>query len=238
MGTVPPWRRDHGTQHPVTNTARTPAVGSRPWTRAGGVARGNPDHPTPAARAVPEVSRFVHRVLRPRPLAPVDPQHRREGGGPGVVSAGRAGTRPSRPRGRPHWAPSSSEHGGETVLTKLLGGWGLIQMSCLDRPFFAGRVRPAPSGPCAARSRRRLRRHPRHGPLRRPMTLVLRRARHSLGHDTRLTNRHLWPVVEEPGGGNHRGRRPMRKSPPGRGLVPLQPATGHRHRARAQDAPT
>lgn len=159
--------------------------------------RGNPDHPYSQGELCPKVNRFVDRVYAPdrllHPLIRTGPK----GGGPEsfrtatwdealALVAERVGEIVAR-------------HGGEAVLPwSSAGTQGLIQQSCLDRPFFAGlgasrtvgSVCGAVAGAGFAAT---------YGSGRSADPSDLRHAELVLlwGTNTRLTNRHLWPVVEE-----------------------------------------
>jgi anaerobic selenocysteine-containing dehydrogenase len=164
----------------------------------GGVAvrlRGNPDHPYSRGELCPKVNRFLDRVYHPdRLLTP-------------LIRTG--------PKGRGEFRTASwdealalvvervsaaiDRHGGETVLPwGDAGTQGLIQMSSLDRRFFArlgasrqtGSLCGATAGAGVAAT---------YGSGHGADPSDLRHARYVIlwGTNTRLTNRHLWPYVEE-----------------------------------------
>lgn len=99
--------------------------------------RGNPDHPYSRGELCPKVSRFVHRVYAPDRL--LHPLIRTGAKGGGPESFRRASWDEALALVADRVGALVDEHGGETVLTYFSAGTqGLIQMSCLDRPFFAG----------------------------------------------------------------------------------------------------
>jgi anaerobic selenocysteine-containing dehydrogenase len=157
--------------------------------------RGNPDHPYSRGELCPKVNRFLDRVYSPdRILRP-------------LVRRG--------PKGEGDFAPVAWDvalalvaerlgeivrrHGGEAVLPWWSAGTqGLIQQSSLDRRFFAklgasrltGSLCGAVAGAGTAST---------NGSGRAADPTDVRFARLVLlwGTNTRLTNRHLWPFVEE-----------------------------------------
>ncbi|HET6834843.1 MAG TPA: molybdopterin-dependent oxidoreductase [Acidimicrobiales bacterium] len=160
--------------------------------------RGNPDHPYSRGELCPKVNRFLDRVYSPdRLLRP-------------LVRRGSSGN-----KGQGDFAPVSWDealalvaerlgeivrrHGGEAVLPWWSAGTqGLIQQSSLDRRFFAklgasrltGSLCGAVAGAGTAST---------NGSGRAADPTDVRFARLVLlwGTNTRLTNRHLWPFVEE-----------------------------------------
>lgn len=157
--------------------------------------RGNPDHPYSRGELCPKVNRFLNRVYSPDRL--LRPQLR------------------TGPKGSGRFAPVSwdealshvaqrlhaivGEWGGEAVLPwGSAGTQGLIQMSSLDRRFFArlGATRQtgslcgatASAGTAATLGSGR---GADPADLRHAELVIL------WGTNTRLTNRHLWPFVEE-----------------------------------------
>jgi anaerobic selenocysteine-containing dehydrogenase len=160
--------------------------------------RGNPDHPFSRGELCPKVNRFLDRVYSPdRVLRP-------------LVRRGNSGN-----KGRGDFAPVSWDealglvaerlgeivhrYGGEAVLPWWSAGTqGLIQQSSLDRRFFArlgasrltGSLCGAVAGAGTAST---------NGSGRAADPADVRFARLVLlwGTNTRLTNRHLWPFVED-----------------------------------------
>jgi anaerobic selenocysteine-containing dehydrogenase len=160
--------------------------------------RGNPEHPYSRGELCPKVNRFLDRVYSPdRILRP-------------LVRRGDSGN-----KGRGDFAPVSWDealalvaqrlgeivrrHGGQSVLPWWSAGTqGLIQQSSLDRRFFAklgasrltGSLCGAVAGAGTAST---------NGSGRAADPSDVRFANLVLlwGTNTRLTNRHLWPFVEE-----------------------------------------
>ncbi len=157
--------------------------------------RGNPDHPYSLGELCPKVNRFLDRVYADdRLLHP-------------LVRSGPKGTGEFR---TVTWAEATAlvaervgaviaEHGGEAVLPWWdAGTQGLIQMSSLDRRFFAqlgasrltGSICGATAGAGTAAT---------YGTGRTadPLDVVHAEVVILWGTNTRLTNRHLWPFVEQ-----------------------------------------
>lgn len=157
--------------------------------------RGNPAHPYSRGELCPKVNRFLDRVYSPeRVLTP-------------LIRDGDKGEGRFRPAS---WDEALStvaarlheiieRHGGEAVLPwGDAGTQGLIQMNALDRRFFAriGSSRQVDSL-CGGAARVAT-----QTALGSPLTADPTDVRHSRfvllwGTNTRLTNRHLWPFVEE-----------------------------------------
>ncbi|HEY8092566.1 MAG TPA: molybdopterin-dependent oxidoreductase [Acidimicrobiales bacterium] len=157
--------------------------------------RGNPDHPYSRGELCPKVNRFLDRVYSPdRVLTP-------------LVRVG--------PKGEGRFEPASWEdalslvadnlreivdrHGGEAVLPWWdAGTQGLLQMSSLDRRFFArlgssrltGSLCGATAGAGVAAT---------NGTARGADPSDVRFSKLVLlwGTNTKLTNRHLWPFIDE-----------------------------------------
>ena len=157
--------------------------------------RGNADHPFSRGELCPKVNRFVDRVYNPdRVTTP-------------LIRVGAKGTAEFR---RATWdealalvasrvGESVARFGGETVLPwGDAGTQGLLQMNCLDRRFFArlGASRQVDSlcgGTAKVASSLTL-----GSPLGSdPMDVRFSRLILLWGTNTRLTNRHLWPFIEE-----------------------------------------
>jgi anaerobic selenocysteine-containing dehydrogenase len=157
--------------------------------------RGNPDHPYSRGELCPKVNRFLDRVYSPDRI--LGPLVRRGPKGEGdftpvswdealALVAGRVGD-------------VVRQHGGEAVLPWWSAGTqGLIQMSSLDRRFFAklgaSRLTGSLCGAVASAGTAST-----NGTARAADPSDVRFARLVLlwGTNTRLTNRHLWPFVEE-----------------------------------------
>ncbi len=157
--------------------------------------RGNPEHPYSRGELCPKVNRFLDRVYSPdrllRPLIRSGPK------GSGQFTevtwdealatvAGRLGS-------------IVAEWGGEAVLPwGSAGTQGLIQMSSLDRRFFArlGATRQTGSL-CGATASAGVKATLGTGRANDPADLRSAQLVILWGTNTRLTNRHLWPFVEE-----------------------------------------
>ena len=157
--------------------------------------RGNPDHPYSQGELCPKVNRFLDRVYSPdrilTPLIRTGPK------GAGTFRQATWEEALELTADRLH--ATADEWGGEAVLPWVdAGTQGLIQMTSLDRRFFAklGASRLTGSlcgGTAKAGVAATL------GTGRASDALDLRYAKHVVlwGTNTRLTNRHLWPFVEE-----------------------------------------
>ena len=159
--------------------------------------RGNPDHPYSQGELCPKVSRFVNRVYAPDRL--LHPLIRTGPKGGGLESFRRATWDEALALVADRVGALIGEHGGETVLPNFSAGTqGLIQMSCLDRPFFAGLGASRIVGSvCGAAAGAGFAATYGTGRCADPMTLAHAGLVLLWGTNTRLTNRHLWPVVEE-----------------------------------------
>ena len=157
--------------------------------------RGNPDHPYSRGELCPKVNRFLDRVYSPdRLLHPLR----------------RVGAKGSGNFERCSWDDAISavvervgniveRHGGESILPwSSAGTQGLIQMSSLDRRFFEGLGASLLTGSlCGATAGAGT--AATYGTSRAADPMMVRHARLVIlwGTNTRLTNRHLWPFVEE-----------------------------------------
>jgi len=157
--------------------------------------RGNPEHPYSRGELCPKVNRFLDRVYSPNRI--LRPLVRRGAKGEGDFATA------SWDEALAVVAERLSEivdrHGGEAVLPWWSAGTqGLIQQSSLDRRFFAklgasrltGSLCGAVAGAGTAST---------NGSGRAADPTDVRFAQLVLlwGTNTRLTNRHLWPFVEE-----------------------------------------
>ena len=157
--------------------------------------RGNAAHPYSRGELCPKVNRFLDRVYHPDRLTTP------------LIRTGPKGERAFR---QATWDEALTlvadrvggvvaEHGGEAVYQwNGAGTQGLIQMSCLDRRFFARLGATRQSGSlCGATAKTGL--ALTYGDGRGADPADLRHAEVVLlwGNNTRLTNRHLWPFVEE-----------------------------------------
>ncbi len=157
--------------------------------------RGNPDHPYSRGELCPKVNRFLERVYHPdRVLHP-------------LVRTGAKGSGEFR---RTTWDEALAvvadglrrvidDHGGEAIMPWWdAGTQGLLQMSFLDRHFFArlGASQLVDSL-CGAGARAGLAATYGDGRSADPMDVRFAELVILWGTNTRLTNRHLWPFVEE-----------------------------------------
>lgn len=156
---------------------------------------GNPAHPYSRGELCPKVNRFVDRVYSPERL--LQP----------LLRTGPKGTATFR---QVSWDEALaavaervqavvSEHGGEAVLPwGSAGTQGLIQMNSLDRRFFArlGSSRQIDSL-CGATAKAGTALTTGTPLCADPMDIVHAKLILLWGTNTRLTNRHLWPFVEE-----------------------------------------
>ncbi len=157
--------------------------------------RGNPDHPYSRGELCPKVNRFLHRVHADdrvlHPLIRTGPkgrgEFRRATWDEAVeLIVGRVGA-------------VIADHGAEAVLPwNGAGTQGLIQMSCLDRRFFAGLGASRLTGSiCGATAKAGTASTYGSGRSADPMDVRHAEVVILWGTNTRLTNRHLWPFVEE-----------------------------------------
>ena len=167
-------------------------------TTEGGVAvqlRGDPNHPYSQGELCPKVNRFLDRVYAAdRVLSP-------------LIRTGPKGSGEFR---RASWDEALGlvadrvgtvieEHGGDAVLPWWdAGTQGLIQMSSLDRPFFAGLGAARSTGSvCGAAAWAGFAQTYGSGLGADPSDLRHAELVILWATNTRLTNRHLWPMVEE-----------------------------------------
>ena len=156
---------------------------------------GNPAHPYSRGELCPKVNRFVDRVYSPdRLLHP-------------LIRSGAKGTASFR---QATWDEALAvvasrlheiiaEHGGEAVLPwGSAGTQGLIQMNSLDRRLFArmGSSRQIDSL-CGATAKAGTALTTGTPLCADPMDVVHAKLILLWGTNTRLTNRHLWPFIEE-----------------------------------------
>ncbi len=157
--------------------------------------RGNPDHPYSRGELCPKVNRFLERVYHPdRVLHP-------------MIRVGPKGAGEFR---RGSWAEALDlvasrlravidEHGGEAIVPwGDAGTQGLLQMSYLDRFFFAGiGASRQIDSLCGATAGAGLSATYGSKHSADPMDVRFSELVLLWGTNTRLTNRHLWPFVEE-----------------------------------------
>jgi anaerobic selenocysteine-containing dehydrogenase len=157
--------------------------------------RGNPDHPYSRGELCPKVNRFLERVYHPeRVLHPLI-----RSGPKGAGEFRRASWDEAVELVAQRLTEVIEPHGGEAILPWWdAGTQGLIQMSSLDRRFFArlgasrqvGSLCGATAGAGLAAT---------YGSGRSAEPTDVRHARLVIlwATNTFLTNRHLWPFVEE-----------------------------------------
>ncbi len=157
--------------------------------------RGNPDHPYSRGELCPKVNRFLDRVYHEDRL--LYPMLRTGDKGGGRFE-------------RVSWDGALSvvaerlnqiidRYGGEAILPWWdAGTQGLIQMSSLDRRFFANLGASQLTGSlCGATAGAGLEVTYGSGKSADPMDIRFARFIVLWGTNTRLTNRHLWPFVEQ-----------------------------------------
>ncbi len=157
--------------------------------------RGNPDHPYSRGELCPKVNRLLDRVHTPdrllHPLIRTGPK--------GAGEFRQASWDEALALVAERVGAVIAEHGGEAVLPFWdAGTQGVIQMTCLDRRFFAhlGASRPVGSI-CGATAGAGTASTYGTGRAADPMDVVHAEVVVLWGTNTRLTNRHLWPFVEE-----------------------------------------
>jgi anaerobic selenocysteine-containing dehydrogenase len=157
--------------------------------------RGNPDHPYSRGELCPKVNNFLDRVYhRDRILHP-------------LIRSGPKGTGSFR---QASWEEALgvvvdrvksvvAEHGGEAIYPWWdAGTQGAVQMSSLDRRFFANLGASQLTGSvCGATARAGLATTYGSGLSADPTDVRFAKFIVLWATNTRLTNRHLWPFVEE-----------------------------------------
>jgi anaerobic selenocysteine-containing dehydrogenase len=156
--------------------------------------RGNPSHPFSQGELCPKVNHFLERVYSPdRVLTPLIR----------IDAKGSGSFRPAT------WGEALAlivssvrervqRYGGETVLPwSSAGNQGLLQMSSLDRRFFAALGASTTHGAlCGSVAKTGYAATTGSGLSTDPTTVEHSRYVILWGTNTRLTNRHLWPFVE------------------------------------------
>ncbi len=157
--------------------------------------RGNPDHPYSAGELCPKVNRFLERVYHPDRV--LHPLIRTGAKGEGVFR--RAGWEEALEVVADRLRQVVARGDGHSILPWFSAGTqGLIQNSSLDRTFFANLGASRLTGAlCGATAGAGL--AATYGDGRSADPIDIRHARLIIlwGTNTRLTNRHLWPFVEE-----------------------------------------
>lgn len=157
--------------------------------------RGNPDHPYSRGELCPKVNRFLDRVYHPdrllHPMVRVGPKGAGEFRQATWDEA--LATIADRLQG------VIATYGGESVLPWWdAGTQGLIQMSSLDRRFFARLGASRLTGSlCGGTAKAGLAATYGSGKSADPMDVRFSKFIVLWGTNTRLTNRHLWPFIEE-----------------------------------------
>ncbi len=157
--------------------------------------RGNPDHPYSRGELCPKVNRLLDRVYSPdRVLTPLER----------IGAKGEGRFRPiswddALARIAGEWTERIARHGGETLLGYFdAGTQGLIQMTSLDRRLFAVLGASQHDATiCGSTARHGVTLANGTGLGADPMDIVHSRFIVLWGTNTRLTNRHLWPFIEQ-----------------------------------------
>lgn len=157
--------------------------------------RGNPEHPYSQGELCPKVNRFLERVYSPdrvlHPLIRTGPK--------GAAQFRQATWEDALALVVERLGSILAHHGGQAVLPwGDAGTQGLVQMSSLDRAFFAKLGASRQTGSICGLTAR-VGAAAVLGSGRGADAVNLRHAKLVLlwGTNTRLTNRHLWPFVEE-----------------------------------------
>ena len=157
--------------------------------------RGNPAHPYSAGELCPKVNHFVERVYSPQRIT--TPLVRDGAKGEGVFRATTWSEALALVAKKTHEA--INKYGGETVLPwSSAGNQGLLQMSSLDRRLFARMGSSVTTGAlCGSVAKNGFAATTGSGRSTNPMHIVDAEYIVLWGTNTRLTNRHLWPFIEE-----------------------------------------
>ena len=157
--------------------------------------RGNPAHPYSAGELCPKVNHFVERVYSPQRIT--TPLVRDGAKGEGVFRATTWSEALALVAKKTHEA--INKYGGETVLPwSSAGNQGLLQMSSLDRRLFARMGSSVTTGAlCGSVAKNGFAATTGSGRSTNPMHIVDAAYIVLWGTNTRLTNRHLWPFIEE-----------------------------------------
>jgi anaerobic selenocysteine-containing dehydrogenase len=157
--------------------------------------RGNPDHPYSRGELCPKVNRFLERVYSPdRILTPL-----RRNGPKGAGEFRPIGWDDALAEIAAQWTARIERHGGETLLGYFdAGTQGLIQMTSLDRRLFGVLgASQLDATICGVTARVGVEMTNGTGLGADPMDIVHSRFIVLWGTNTRLTNRHLWPFIEQ-----------------------------------------
>ncbi|CAB5013980.1 unannotated protein [freshwater metagenome] len=164
----------------------------------GGVAvkmRGNPAHPYSLGELCPKVNHFVERVYSPQRIT--TPLVRTGAKGEGIFREATWSEALALVAQKTHEA--INKHGGETVLPwSSAGNQGLLQMSSLDRRLFARMGSSQTVGAlCGSVAKNGFMATTGSARSTNPMHIVDAQFIVLWGTNTRITNRHLWPFIEE-----------------------------------------
>jgi len=157
--------------------------------------RGNPDHPYSRGELCPKVNSFLDRVYHPdrllHPMIRVGPK--------GAGEFRQASWDEALAMIANRLQEVTATYGGESILPWWdAGTQGLIQMSSLDRRFFARLGASRLTGSlCGATAKAGLAATYGSGKSADPMDVRFSKLIVLWGTNTRLTNRHLWPFIEE-----------------------------------------
>lgn len=157
--------------------------------------RGNPDHPYSRGELCPKVNSFLDRVYHPdrllHPMIRVGPK--------GAGEFRQASWDEALAMIADRLQEVIATYGGESILPWWdAGTQGLIQMSSLDRRFFARLGASRLTGSlCGATAKAGLAATYGSGKSADPMDVRFSKFIVLWGTNTRLTNRHLWPFIEE-----------------------------------------
>jgi anaerobic selenocysteine-containing dehydrogenase len=157
--------------------------------------RGNPAHPYSQGELCPKVNHFVERVYSPQRIT--TPLVRTGAKGEGVFRKATWKEALSLVAQKTHEAIDA--YGGETVLPwSSAGNQGLLQMSSLDRRLFARMGSSQTVGAlCGSVAKNGFAATTGSARSTNPMQIVDAQYIVLWGTNTRLTNRHLWPFIEE-----------------------------------------
>lgn len=157
--------------------------------------RGNPAHPYSQGELCPKVNHFVERVYSPQRIT--TPLVRTGTKGEGVFREATWEEALALVAQKTHEAIDA--YGGETVLPwSSAGNQGLLQMSSLDRRLFARIGSSQTVGAlCGSVAKNGFMATTGSARSTNPMNIVDAQYIVLWGTNTRLTNRHLWPFIEE-----------------------------------------
>ncbi len=157
--------------------------------------RGNPAHPYSAGELCPKVNHFVERVYSPQRIT--TPLVRDGAKGEGIFREATWKEALALVAQKTHEA--IDVYGGETVLPwSSAGNQGLLQMSSLDRRLFARMGSSLTVGSlCGSVAKNGFMATTGSARSTNPMHIVDAQYIVLWGTNTRLTNRHLWPFIEE-----------------------------------------